>query len=143
MNGGFFSRITLFGLGSGFFVLTFFGPFPVSQIARSTRERVCSRKTSRVKVPTSRVGAGIILVAMRPGCQERIWGLFVVGRKKRPVMHVLGRTQRAFAVRFDVTSCRPCHPSRPYHPFLPCRRLEALPASPIYLPVFPPPSLPW
>ena len=44
-------------LASHFYVLTFFGPFSVSKIARSTRDPVSGRKTCGVTVPTSRIGA--------------------------------------------------------------------------------------
>jgi hypothetical protein len=39
-------------MGPDFFVSTFFGPFPVSQIAKSTHEQVSARRIARVGVAT-------------------------------------------------------------------------------------------
>ena len=50
-------RIESMSMGADFYVLTFFGPFPVSQIARSTSDRVSAPKTCGVKVARSRIGA--------------------------------------------------------------------------------------
>jgi hypothetical protein len=55
--------------GANFYVSTFFDPFPVGQIARSTRDRVSAPKTWGVEVPTFRIGARIILVEPAGGCQ--------------------------------------------------------------------------
>jgi hypothetical protein len=57
--------------GSDFYISTFFGPFSVNENARSSYRLVSPRKTARVEVATSRIGAQGILVETGAGCQER------------------------------------------------------------------------
>jgi hypothetical protein len=63
-------------------LLDFLRPFLSQSECRMLVWRVCSRKTGRIEVATSRIGARAILVEIRSGCQDRaggkLWGACVL-----------------------------------------------------------------